>query len=307
MQICASDRSWPAYFGLIRCQLAHQLRQADVPFIEILHIGSTSVPGLASKNNIDIVILVNNATTAHNAAGALTYHDQYTLPNHYERHGDGGIRGRISLKFHDHRDRVRQQPRSVYIVHKQDEYGMLGLDSYLDLKRVLKENDSLRAEYEATKFRLVQECADRVTVKYGQGKNQIIAKILRAAGWTDEKIAAKEALDRRRSRSASRRHRQRKRQVELEKLRAVEAVHVEDVSRVSEEDRLGSQGNGCYRSESPGQPEFEASSGSAMASEAPAISLEALCEQRDTGSALLNNICSIVIGLLLAVWLTWQW
>lgn len=191
VRVHAPDRSWPAYFALFRHQLSRYLRQAGVPFLSITHIGSTSIPDLAAKPNIDMVILVANAALAHAAAEALVW--EPPPPEYYKNIGDGGIRGRISLKF---QDPWRLPARSVYVIHQEDEEGMLGLRGYLDLKRVLSASEELRREYEAVKLGLV---ADGVEdgVAYGQGKNDVIAKVLRAAGWSEEDIRRKEKLDHR--------------------------------------------------------------------------------------------------------------
>lgn len=187
------DRSWPAYFVLFRHQISRYLNQADVPFISITHIGSTSIPDLAAKDNIDIVILVANAALALAAAEALVWEPEPA--EHYKNIGNGGIQGRISLKL---KDLNRRPARSVYIVHQEDKQGMLSFRGYGDLKRVLMANEGLRREYEAVKLELVAQGVD-YGVLYGQAKNEVIAKVLREAGWSEEEIKSKEALDQRKA------------------------------------------------------------------------------------------------------------
>ena len=191
VQVHAPDHSWPAYFALFRHQLSRYLRKAHVPYISITHMGSTSIPDLAAKSNIDVVILVANTTLARAAADALVW--EPPPAEHYKNIGDGGIRGRISLKF---QDLARRPARSVYVVHLEDEEGMLSLRGYQDLKRVLTANEELRREYEAVKLGLVDQGIEDGII-YGRGKNEIMAKVLRAAGWIEEDIRRKEALDHR--------------------------------------------------------------------------------------------------------------
>lgn len=191
VHVYAADRSWPAYFALFRHQISRYFREAHVPFISITHIGSTSIPNLAAKDNIDIVILVANAELAQAAAGALVW--EPAPAEHYKNIGDGGIRGRISLKF---QDPSRRPARSVYVVHLEDEEGMLSLRGYRDLKRVLTMNEELRREYEAVKLALTEQGIEEGIV-YGRGKNQVIAKVLAVAGWSEEEIRRKEGLDHR--------------------------------------------------------------------------------------------------------------
>ncbi|ETN44928.1 uncharacterized protein HMPREF1541_09803 [Cyphellophora europaea CBS 101466] len=191
VRVLPPDPSWPAYFALFAHQISTYLITAQVPYTTILHIGSTSIRHLAAKPNIDIVILVADAASAERAANALVW--EPPPQEYYKRIGDGGIRGRLSLKF---QDLNREPRRSVYVVHEGDAEGMLGLRGYLDLKRVLEEDEVLKREYEAVKWGLLQEGVTDGVV-YGRGKDQVIAKILKAAGWADEEVRRKEELDHR--------------------------------------------------------------------------------------------------------------
>lgn len=79
-------------------------------YIVIEHIGSTSVLGPAAKPNIDIIIEVPNAENAEKAKEALIY--EPPAAEHYKCYGDGGIRGRISMKL---ADRSLVPDQSVYV------------------------------------------------------------------------------------------------------------------------------------------------------------------------------------------------
>ncbi len=188
-----ADPSRPAHFQRMASQLQSYLAAASIPYISIEHVGSTSVPKLAAKPNIDIVILVADAITADQARIALTWQPPPT--EYYKCVGNGGIRGRISMKF---QDRLHMPERSVYIICEKDEEGMLGLRGYRDLKKILcadtQEAEDLRREYEYVKWEMVQEGIEN-GIEYGRRKNSIIGKILKRAGWTDEEVQKKEALD----------------------------------------------------------------------------------------------------------------
>ena len=174
-------------------QLRSYLTAASVPFTTIEHVGSTSIPDLAAKPNIDIVILVKDAATGEQARDALIWQPSPT--EYYKSIGNGGIKGRISMKFHDW---ARTPARSVYIISEEDEDGMLGLRGYRDLKKVLttetQEAEDLRREYENVKWGMVQEGIED-GIEYGRRKNGAIKKILKKAGWSDEDVPKKEALD----------------------------------------------------------------------------------------------------------------
>jgi GrpB-like predicted nucleotidyltransferase (UPF0157 family) len=186
----ASGANTPEDFALIAHQLSTLLNSATPPIEhKIHHVGSTSIRRLVAKPHIDIAIVVPTAHHANLASDALLWTDDPR--QHHIPIGDGGIRGRISMKFNDWR---RLPRRNVYIIAKDCEEGMLGLRGYLDLKRVLSEDEELRREYEEVKFGLVQSGAMR-TVEYGKGKNEVIAKILRVAGWSDVEVRMKENLD----------------------------------------------------------------------------------------------------------------
>ncbi|RMZ91905.1 hypothetical protein DV736_g871, partial [Chaetothyriales sp. CBS 134916] len=172
-------------------QLSTYLALAGVPFITIEHIGSTSIPQLSAKPNIDIVILVRDHATALLACDALIWQPGPT--EYYKCIGDGGIRGRISMK---HQDWSAMLQRSVYIISEDNEEGMLSLRGYRDMRECLKreENADLRRQYDRIKWEMVEEGVSD-GVEYGQQKNSVVRKVLIRMGWTHEDVNRKEALD----------------------------------------------------------------------------------------------------------------
>ncbi|KAJ9501861.1 hypothetical protein H2202_002823 [Exophiala xenobiotica] len=184
------DPSWPEKFQEISQKLEHYLSSCGVKYLSIEHIGSTAIPGLAAKPNIDIIIEVPDAENVAKAKETLIHEPR--PEEHYKCWGDGGIKGRISMKLHD---RSMLPDQSVYIINQKDPDGRLLMRGHRALRDTLKmpQHESLKAAYGQLKIELATTSIDGVD--YGQRKNPLIRKILRTAGWTDQDIDKKEALD----------------------------------------------------------------------------------------------------------------
>ena len=64
------NKRWPSYFEKIESQLDADLKAANIDFVSIIHIGSTSIPNLNAKPIIDILITIP----------AIKFSDPGTLP-----------------------------------------------------------------------------------------------------------------------------------------------------------------------------------------------------------------------------------
>lgn len=192
LTVCEPDPRWPERFNEISANLKKYISAGSASYKSIEHVGSTAVPGLAAKDNIDIIIMVENAHDAKGVTEALLH--EAPADGHYLPIGDGGIRGRISLKLHP-RDHERDQ--SVYVLCEDDPNSRLVARCHRALRDTLgaAEHKLLRDEYGKMKIELAKTTTS--AVQYGQAKNQIIRKILKVAEWSDEEIDAKEALDHR--------------------------------------------------------------------------------------------------------------
>lgn len=116
------DPAWPEQFQQVSNKLKDYLSISQVKYLSIEHVGSTAVPGLAAKAIIDVVIEVPDAQNAELAKEALIHEPP---PEEYYNHiGDGGIRGRISMKPND-RNAIPGQ--SVYVVTKISLWQCTGL------------------------------------------------------------------------------------------------------------------------------------------------------------------------------------
>ena len=84
--------------------------------------------------------------------------------------------------------------RNVYVVVE----GCLALRAWRDLKCVLSDeaNAALRDKYGMVKMGLAQSISGEYVVgmEYSMAKDQIIAEVLRVAGWTEDEIKEKEGL-----------------------------------------------------------------------------------------------------------------
>ena len=183
---------WVKQARQITDDLEHDLRLFDVPFVRIEHVGSTSIPGLAAKAVLDIVIVIEKAVPYEDNDNHITYPDKthYALifgerPGGYRPTGNGGVQGRWSFKLH----REDLPARNLYVVLPNTTVHR----SYLSLRQTLRKpyNTGLRDEYAMVKLALAErEWAD--VMEYSTAKNDVIRKILRRAGWTDKQVDAKE-------------------------------------------------------------------------------------------------------------------
>jgi GrpB-like predicted nucleotidyltransferase (UPF0157 family) len=95
------DPHWAVMFAE---EKAHILKALDKMEISIEHVGSTSVPGLAAKPIIDILVVVPDHATAAMTIEALT-----TLA--YDYRGEVGVPGRFYFaKHHAHSYHLHMYP-----------------------------------------------------------------------------------------------------------------------------------------------------------------------------------------------------
>nr|WP_208381020.1 GrpB family protein [Frigoribacterium endophyticum] len=109
--------------------------RGTAPSVEVEHIGSTSVPGLAAKPIVDVVVAVDDITAEE---------------DHVERLIAAGYELRVREPGHR---LVRTPERDVH-VHLY-ERGHPAVDDYLLLRDRLRSDDADRALYESTKRELL--------------------------------------------------------------------------------------------------------------------------------------------------------
>jgi GrpB-like predicted nucleotidyltransferase (UPF0157 family) len=159
------DSRWPRDYERIRHDLEAALREVDLLRIE--HVGSTSVPGLAAKPILDIDVVVP-ADVVSSAIASLTEIG-------YQDEGQLGIPGRHSL-----RSPADGLVRHVYVCVE----GCLALRNHIAVRDALRGDPDLRAEYGKAKLALGDRELEDMN-EYVAGKNAVLAKILKRAGFSD--------------------------------------------------------------------------------------------------------------------------
>jgi GrpB-like predicted nucleotidyltransferase (UPF0157 family) len=157
------DSSWPERFESLRHEYAQALTAADVPVVAIEHVGSTSVPGLAAKPVIDCDIIVQEEAV--DAASAALVGLGFTPL------GELGIPQRWAF-----REPSRFARTNTYVIVE----GCLSLRNHLCVRDALRSNTELRQAYAAVKRQIGATAAN--IDEYGQGKNDMVQKILAAGG-----------------------------------------------------------------------------------------------------------------------------
>jgi GrpB-like predicted nucleotidyltransferase (UPF0157 family) len=147
------DDRWPRVYLEHRRRISEALRTAAV---DIEHIGSTSVPGLAAKPIIDIVVAVVDITAEEDYLDAL-------LASGYE----------LRVREPGHR-LVRTPSRDVHVHICQR--GASAIDEYLLLRDHLRSDARDRLLYEDTKRQLMSRSWDDMN-DYADAKTGVIAEI----------------------------------------------------------------------------------------------------------------------------------
>ncbi|GAA4760254.1 GrpB family protein [Nocardioides endophyticus] len=150
------DPNWPGWYASHERRVATALGTA----VQIEHIGSTSVPGLAAKPILDILVTVEDITAEED------YLDQLL---------DAGYELRVREPGHR---MVRTPARDVHVhIHEVGDHEALDLLSFRDH---LRSEPGDRDLYERTKRALIdQDWADMNA--YAGGKTAVIVEIMERA------------------------------------------------------------------------------------------------------------------------------
>lgn len=172
---------WAVKFVEIKEDLSRILK--DVAIVSIEHVGSTCIPQLKAKPVLDIDIIIQPSVleAARAALVKAGYFDcgEMNVPGRYAFRQPGY--GRLDPAHGPGRNGELRY--NTYLMIE----GCTALRNHLDVRRVLLENQELREEYAQVKNRL-QESEFENIGQYVFGKSEILQKILRAAGWTDEDL-----------------------------------------------------------------------------------------------------------------------
>jgi GrpB-like predicted nucleotidyltransferase (UPF0157 family) len=166
IEVCDYDPAWAERFEVLRAEYATALDAAGAPYVAIEHVGSTAVQGLAAKPIIDCDIIVD----AEHVAGASAVLEALG----FEPRGELGIPARWAFWEPD-----RLVGTNTYLVIA----GSLALRNHLAVRDVLRGEPQLRDEYADVKRRVGATAVD--IYEYGAGKNEILQRILAAAGLSE--------------------------------------------------------------------------------------------------------------------------
>jgi GrpB-like predicted nucleotidyltransferase (UPF0157 family) len=170
------DPTWPEQFAALREHLLAALE--GVPVRSIEHVGSTSVPGIAAKPQLDVDIVVDadRVPAASSALEAVGYSPL----------GELGITDRHAFRAPDH-----SPSRNVYVVVD----GCLALRNHLALRDLLRRDGRLRDEYGRLKLELAHRDYEDID-QYVVDKSPVIQRILAAAGIDRDELAEIDAMNR---------------------------------------------------------------------------------------------------------------
>ena len=158
------DPAWPARYGALRARITPALGELAAA---IEHVGSTSVPGLAAKPTIDLVVRLHSAGDLKEAIARLAQLG-------YEHEGDLGIAGREAFatppgySTHDHH---------LYVC--LPEWG--GYDDQIAFRDYLRSHRRTMLAYAGLKRALALEHG-RNRAAYTDAKTEFVASVLRKAG-----------------------------------------------------------------------------------------------------------------------------
>lgn len=162
------DPSWPQAFDQEKARLTAALRDADVVAIE--HVGSTSVPGLASKDILDIAVAMRAASTADGIGPALAGLG-------YASHGESPIAPEFSWHW-----RIARDGGPAFVVHVCPA-AHPRLADLLDFRDFLRAFHDEREGYLALK-RALADVPGQSWLEYSALKKLLVVQITaRARAW----------------------------------------------------------------------------------------------------------------------------
>jgi GrpB-like predicted nucleotidyltransferase (UPF0157 family) len=164
------DPAWPEMFE----QLAAPVRAAlgDLA-LRIEHVGSTSVRGLAAKPIVDISVVVGSESDVGAAIERLASVG-------YVHQGDLGIEGREAFAAPE-----GLPAHNLYVCDEDS----LGLVNQLAFRNYLRQHAETATAYAALKKSLAARFPNDID-GYVDGKTDFVLEVLRASGFSPERLAA---------------------------------------------------------------------------------------------------------------------
>jgi GrpB-like predicted nucleotidyltransferase (UPF0157 family) len=165
LQIADYDPTWPRAFTEQRNLLTIALQRWLGGPIE--HVGSTAVPGLATKPIIDVVAPVTSLAEAHRAVPVLDQAGWLLWPS------DPNSSWRLWFL----RPRPEARTHHLYLIEHDDPH----LDELIAFRDRLRAHADLREQYATLKRRLAEAHRDDREA-YTEAKRDFVASALQAAG-----------------------------------------------------------------------------------------------------------------------------
>ena len=163
IRILQYDPLWPVVYGRERDLI---LRVLGEEIEEVWHVGSTSVPGLAAKPIIDILVAVKRRGPAEKYTPRLA-----TLAYSHHSHEDDASR------LYYWKGTPLAHTHHLHVV----EYGSQEHRRHVRFPEYLRGHPETAAEYAELKRRLAAQHGDNMEA-YTNGKSQFIEAVLRRAG-----------------------------------------------------------------------------------------------------------------------------
>jgi GrpB-like predicted nucleotidyltransferase (UPF0157 family) len=162
--ISAYSAEWSSLFRAVRDELFEAFAPIEVA---IEHIGSTSVPGLAAKPVIDVLLGANALADVESKIESLAERGYAYVPK-YERE--------LPMR----RYFVKSPVGSLRIHLHAVEHGSRLWQEHLAFRDALRTDSALRAEYQALKLDLAQRFADDKPA-YTDAKGPFVRSVIDAA------------------------------------------------------------------------------------------------------------------------------
>ncbi|XMB87320.1 GrpB family protein [Mycoplasmatota bacterium WC44] len=163
------DPKWKEIFENYKVQYLEIMKDIEV---DIQHVGSTSINGLAAKPIIDIDIIVEEDYSLECVIEKLKILG-------YKHRGDLGITGREAFKLKQPNSKFEYQ-HNLYAGKRES----LGIQNHLKFRNYLRHNPKDVREYSKLKKGLARDYEFDID-SYIDGKTDFIVGILKCCGMTD--------------------------------------------------------------------------------------------------------------------------
>lgn len=160
VEIVKYNPEWVTIFNCLQCELNALLMDYQP---EIEHIGSTSVPGLASKPVIDLLVGVGASINLDEVANFLNKHDYIyykklnaTMPyRRFLMKLKNAPNNLLKKKIYNTNDKIPRELipyklANIYVMEKDTDHWI----RHIAFREYLKNNSSVRKEYQEIKIKL---------------------------------------------------------------------------------------------------------------------------------------------------------